>query len=119
MSRDSGKLYNSVEAHIRGLRAIGILVSAYGSMLSSILVNKLPPEIRLIISCEIARNSWDLDKGMSIIEQEVDARERASVPTIRASPTGFKPQRQTSTAATLVTSNSEPTGDQVVRFYCG
>ena len=62
------KLYNTEEAHIRGLWALGISVSGNGPMLSSVLVNKLPPEIRLIISHEIAWDSWDLDKVMSIVD---------------------------------------------------
>ena len=74
------RLCDSVEAHIRGLRALGIFVSAYGGMLSSILVNKLPPEIRLIVSREIAAGSWDLDKVMSIVEREVEARKHGLQP---------------------------------------
>ena len=70
------KLFDSVEAHIRGLRALGISASAYGGMLPSVLINKLPPEIRLIISREMTGDGWDLDKVMKIIEREVDARER-------------------------------------------
>ena len=73
------KLYDSVEAHIRGLQALGISVSAYIGMLSSVLVNKLPPEIKLIISREIYGDSLDLDKVISIVEREVEARKRASV----------------------------------------
>ena len=57
-----------MEAHIRGLRALGISVAAYGSMLSSVLVNKLPPGIRLIVSREIAGDSWDVDRVMNIVE---------------------------------------------------
>ena len=43
-------------------------MSAYGGMVSSVLVNILPPEIRLIISREIAGDSWDVDKVMSVVE---------------------------------------------------
>ena len=62
------RLYDSVEAHIRGLRAFGVAVSSYGGMLSSVLVKKLPPEIGLILSHEITGNYWDLEKVMSILE---------------------------------------------------
>ena len=44
-------------------------------MLSSVLVNKLPPEIRLNVSREMPGDGWSLDKAMKIIECEIDARE--------------------------------------------
>jgi hypothetical protein len=43
------KLYNTVEANVRGLRALEIPVESYGSLFTSVLVNKLPQEIRLIV----------------------------------------------------------------------
>ena len=94
------KLYDS-EAHIRGLQALGISVSAYGGMLSSMLVNKLPPEIRLSISCEISGDSWDVNNVMSVVEQEIGARECASVPTSGTPNTSVRPRRQIPTVATL------------------
>ena len=60
-------------------------------MLSSVLVNKLPPGIRLIVSREIAGDSWDVDRVMNIVEREVDARERVSVLTSCAPTTNVKP----------------------------
>lgn len=47
------KLHNSVEAHIRGLRALGVPAETYGGLLMSVLVNKLPPEVKLIVSREL------------------------------------------------------------------
>ena len=62
------RLHDSVEAHVRGLRTLGVPATAYGGILSSVLVNKSPPEIRLIISREMTGDGWDLDKVMKIIE---------------------------------------------------
>ena len=72
------ELHDSVEAHIRGLHALGLSAS---DMLSSILVNKLPLELRLIISREMDGGRWGLVKVMDIVDLGVDARERASVLT--------------------------------------
>ena len=72
------KLHDTVEAHVRGLRALGVPAESYGGLLTSVLVNKLPPEIRLIVSRETTAGRWDLDVVMKILEREVDARERAS-----------------------------------------
>ena len=38
-------LYDSVEMHVRGLRAVGMIASSYGGLLMSILMDKLLPEI--------------------------------------------------------------------------
>ena len=78
------KLHDSVAAHVRGLRALGVLSESYGGLLTSVLINKLPPEIKLIVSRATARESWDLDQVMKIFEQEIDARERASLPSTLA-----------------------------------
>lgn len=72
------KLHDTVEAHVRGLRALRVPAESYGSLLTSVLVNKLPPEIRLIVSRAMTAEKWDLDQVMTIFEQEVDARECAS-----------------------------------------
>ena len=72
------RLYDSVEANIRGLRALGVASESYGGLLTSILMNKLPPEIRLIISRDLTEDRWDMEKVMKIISREVDARERSS-----------------------------------------
>ena len=72
------KLLDTVEAHIRGLRALGVSADSYGGLLSSLLVNKLPSEIRLIISRKATSGTLDLDGILKTLEQEVEARECAS-----------------------------------------
>ena len=105
------QLHDSVEAHVRGLRALGVPPDSYAGLLTSVLVNKLPPEIRLIVSRAMTGESWDLDQVMKIFEQEVDARERASLP----SGTGTQPR--TPTAATLVAGNS-PSNTTISCVFC-
>ena len=39
------RLLDTVEAHIRGLRALGVPRETYGGLLTSVLVSRLPPEI--------------------------------------------------------------------------
>ena len=46
-------LYDMVESNIRSLRALGVAADSYGNLLSPILVNKLPNELRLIIGRKI------------------------------------------------------------------
>ena len=39
--------------------------------------NKLPQELRLIISREVKGDDWDLNELVKVIEGEIEARERA------------------------------------------
>ncbi len=52
----------------------------YGSLLASVLMNKLPNDLRLIIGRKIGELDWQLDTIMTELLQEVEARERANPP---------------------------------------
>ena len=71
------QLYDAVESHVPCLKSLGVTSSSYGSLLSSILMKKIPSELCLIISRETVKESWDLDSMMKVFEQELEARERA------------------------------------------
>ena len=95
-------LFDVVEANIRGLRGLGVPSESYGGLLSSILMTKLPPELRLCISRELTEDRWELDRMMKIFERELDARERsAGVMTSMNPRRSF--QRVLPTATALVT----------------
>ena len=49
------RLYDLVESQVRGLRSLGVASESYGSLLSSVLISKLPQELRLIVS---RGNNW-------------------------------------------------------------
>ena len=68
-------LYDRVESHIRGLKGLGVASDSYGSLLSSVLLKKLPRELCLIISREVSEDDWTLDKLMEALEEELKARE--------------------------------------------
>ena len=88
---------------------MGVPAESYGELLTSILMNKLPPEIRLIISRELTEERWDIERIMKIINQETDAQERSSTPYSSSSSTKRPYQKGTPTAAALMTSNSSST----------
>ena len=104
---------------MRGLKALKVPAQSYGGLLTSVLVNKLPPELRLIITREMVGELWDLERLMRTFELEVDARERAFVPT--SSSTGFSNSRRNQprlpTASTLVASHSG-SNNKLTCVYC-
>ena len=105
------RIYDSVEVHVRGLKALGVSSESYGNLLSSILMNKIPQELRLIVSREIKGGDWELDSLLKALHQELETRERAmgatmNLPSRRRDKYGNDPP----TASTLTfTSRSSPT----------
>ena len=95
---------------MRGLLALGVTADSYGGLLTSILMNKLPSEILLIISREPTEEKRDVEKLIKIIDREVDAREWSATSRIsNPSPFSKKPlPRGMPTAAALMTSSSGP-----------
>ena len=70
------RLYDDVESHIRSLKSLGVTPDSYGTLLSPVLLNKLPPELRLIVSRKIPESTLNVDSLLKIVEEELLARER-------------------------------------------
>ena len=68
-------LFDTVQAHVRGLRALGVPSTSYGELLTSVLMNKLHQEHRLLIGQKLGEDDWTLDAIMVIFETEVTIRE--------------------------------------------
>ena len=97
-------LYDAIETNVRGLKALEVEAESYGSLMVSILMNKMPPEIRLIVSRNLNSEKWDFKDVMQILEQEVDARERSLASTQQSQQPSKQPtSRGTATALTTDT----------------
>ena len=73
-----GKVVDSVQTHVRGLKALGIDSKQYGTLLVPILMDKLPEEIRLIISRK-HKDNFDLTELVEAAKLEIEARERCRI----------------------------------------
>ena len=51
------RLYNNVELHTRSLRSLGVEPTSYGGLLASVLMNKLPHELQLLVSHQISKEN--------------------------------------------------------------
>ena len=78
-----------MESHVRGLKALGVAAQTNDGLFTSVLVNKLPTELRLLVTQEMIERHWNLERLMKVLKHEIDARECAFVPT---SATSRKPQ---------------------------
>jgi len=72
------RFYDQLEFQVRSLKSLEVPVSSYGNLLSSLLMNRLPQEIRLLVSREIGDGEWQVDQLMTILVREITAQERAS-----------------------------------------
>ena len=69
-------LHDKIESNVRSLSALGVVADSYGALLSSIIINKLPSGLRLIIGRRIGEGEWKLETILKELAQEIEARER-------------------------------------------
>ena len=71
------ELYDQLEVNIRSLRTMGVQSETYGTLLIPIVMDKIPKEISLEINRKLdKKDSLDVDKVLTLIKAEVEARER-------------------------------------------
>ena len=110
-------LCDQVESNVRSLKSLGVSSSSYGCLLSSIMMSKLPQDLRLVVSRKIKDDKWNLEEVMKVIEHEIDARERAGVSagiTLPSSGAPKKASKELHTAAALLSSELS-----TACVYCG
>ena len=104
-------LYDLVESHVRSLRSLGVPADSYGALLSSVVLNKLPPGLRLIISRNTSSEELSFEQLLKAVEEEIQARERTSLEPS----TQMRKPRDTPTAAALLSGSS---GNGPTCSYC-
>ena len=70
------QFFDRIENHICSLQSLGIESESYGKLLIPLIMEKLPGELRLIISRKIEQDVWDLDTLLKALNGELEARER-------------------------------------------
>ena len=65
---------------MQSLRNLGIDNKSYGSLLSTLIIEKLPQDIKSIINRKIEIDIWDLSKVFDLINRELQAGETCVVP---------------------------------------
>ena len=76
--KDLHRLYDHTKSHVQSLMSLGIEAASYGAFLSPVLLSKLPPELRLIVSRKVSDSNLNMDALLSTFEEELTARERAN-----------------------------------------
>lgn len=68
-------VYDKISVSVRGLEALGVNSSQYGSLLIPIIMSKLPSQIRLQIARNTADEVWKITDLLEVMRKEVEARE--------------------------------------------
>ena len=76
------KLYDEVESHVRSLKTLRINMDRHSALISTLLLQKLPSDIKLIVNRNI-KETWDLTKILELLNQELGAREACIAPKRR------------------------------------
>ena len=128
-------VYDKISVSVRGLEALGVNSSQYGSLLIPIIMSKLPAGIRLQIARNTSEEVWKITDLLEVMRKEVEARElsenvRSSETDNRKSDTGneidnyrktnqrSKPQYQAS-AANLYVRDDQTNETKPKCVYCG
>ena len=61
-------VYDRLSINVRGLESLGISSNQYGSLFIPVL-SKLPPEIRVQVARNTAREVWEMSELLEVIRQ--------------------------------------------------
>ena len=118
------QLYGDIENNVRSLTNLKVASSHYGPVLISIVMSKLPDDIKLVVSRFMASCSseseteWKMDELMKVLKQEIESRELCNFVAKSTDKTDRWSKRDTGafTAQSLVTGTKD---DYNACVYCG
>ena len=73
--------FDNTESHVHSLQGLGIESKNYGSLLAPIILERLPHQLKVIISRNLKSELWDLDKILWLINDELRAQESCIFPS--------------------------------------
>ena len=96
---------DTVDCNIAGLKALGEREESYGGVVTSVVMGRLPPEVRLTVARELGPNTKHANQLLAAIDKEIATRERYSEP-VRHKERSPTPSRKPHPTTTFLT-NSE------------
>ena len=73
--KDLRIIYDKVESSERNLTTLGIEPLSYGSLLTPLLTEKLPDDLKVIISHKFKNEIWNLEDWLKYFKEELHAKE--------------------------------------------
>jgi len=104
--------FDKLTVHTRSLAALGISMKENGSLLISVIMTKLPNDVRLRIARDSKGEVWKLETILETIRVEVEAREASSLNKATVLKSHAPPKPPTTSSALF-------SGSQVPKYvYC-
>ena len=101
------KMYDQIQTSIRNLNSLKKPTETYGLLLVHLLSEKLPTEIRIIISRKFENRIWDLNEMLDILKAEIEAKERSSTTEEKTNKLDWELKDFSSSALYTSTTNRE------------
>ena len=70
--------YDEVELNVRSLVTLGVTVESFGTLVSTVVIDKLTPDIKLLIARHI-KDTWNLTKILELLNEELKTRETVNM----------------------------------------
>ena len=68
-------LYDKIMVNIRALKAYEVTSEQFGPMLSPVILQKLPRDIKLEVSRRLKEQDWKIDELLDILKAEIETQE--------------------------------------------
>ena len=68
------KFYDEIESHVRCLDSFNVKSNSYSALLVPMIMGKLPPQLKLVVSCNLGSELWDLAELLNLKNTEIKAR---------------------------------------------
>ena len=72
---DLRAIYDTIMVHNRGLESLGISSDNYGSLVTPVIISRMPQDIALQVTRQTSKDVWNVEEIMTTIQQEIEARE--------------------------------------------
>lgn len=112
-AKDIGRLrslFDTVESHYRGLRALGVDESSYAAIVVPVILQKLPENIRLTITRGNDYLEWTVEEMLEHLLKEVELREEQTLtPEVQIPSEEKKHGDRRRTASALLTNKEDNT----------
>ena len=67
------KFYDKIESHVRYLDSLNVKSDSYSALLVSMIMGMLPPQLKLVVSCNVRLELWGLAELLNLINKEIKA----------------------------------------------
>lgn len=115
------EVYDCIEVNVRSLKGLDVPIENYGPILVSIVMSKVPTDIRLIVTRNMSflaksEEEWKIDDLLKFLEQEIKSREMCGLVSSTQGDTKLKVHRTDFTASSLVAGAAD--NSKNICVYC-